>query len=538
MYFVRNGARAHHSRVLHCPRVAALLLLVAALGAHEGCMRPDEAKKWQVAESTGDEPAKPVLQYAFKPDERYVYTLEVEANFGEISEILKGRIDYTVQSVDDLGIVLDQSGSLYMESLAHPSPGFVDRGPSHIPGFLPIVPGRRVTIDRHGKVLQERGGSELPYFIGNLTTATIELLAEEKSEWTEKVALTPGTKIPLGFSASALGRQLYPPPSPFASPPPGVVPPQNWMLITSGTKHCEYRRATPVDGTVKIDKRVEIHCEAALASTPVKIDVTGDGTLLFDVKESVFSKGRLSQEVTVRFPNTTTSFPVLMTFNRMSREELAALDKRMADAETAIRAEREKRNKPLGLEETEMLLDQLRDPSKRLSALARLQTGKPNQLRAQVALALDELVREDAKKRSPTAHSVFQALALWATKDNIPTLVPLVDSEDLILRMGAVKVLGTLPDERSAAALAKRLPATLGREAVSRALQALGPVAEEPVLDLLPSQDKRLRDEICRILAVIGTKKSLPKLQAVVESQPRYSAYLAEEAIRKIEARP
>jgi HEAT repeat protein len=141
----------------------------------------------------------------------------------------------------------------------------------------------------------------------------------------------------------------------------------------------------------------------------------------------------------------------------------------------------------------------------------------------------DFLVRQNAAR----------ALAVWATAESVPTLIKMLDDQLPHCRAEAMTALAALKDERGAAAVAKRLTDHADRANARKALEAMGPVAEKPVADLLTHADYLVRREACDILKTIGTPASTAGLQAVADedkSPPVKRA--AQEALKAIAARP
>ena len=72
-----------------------------------------------------------------------------------------------------------------------------------------------------------------------------------------------------------------------------------------------------------------------------------------------------------------------------------------------------------------------------------------------------------------------------------------------------------------------------------KALEAMGPVAEQPVLGMLASPDAQTRAEACGVLKTIGTQESVAGLQNVAQQDRDLRVKLAaQEALTAIAARP
>lgn len=120
---------------------------------------------------------------------------------------------------------------------------------------------------------------------------------------------------------------------------------------------------------------------------------------------------------------------------------------------------------------------------------------------AKVAKALEALLHDHDDRM---CEAVAKALAAWATADNVPALVKAVEHRHGEVRKAAMAGLGRLKDERGAAAVAGRMGEFFERREATRALEAMGPVAEKEVLKLLNHTDHGVREEAKRLLQAMG----------------------------------
>jgi hypothetical protein len=155
--------------------------------------------------------------------------------------------------------------------------------------------------------------------------------------------------------------------------------------------------------------------------------------------------------------------------------------------------------------------------------------------RAEVARALEPLAtNRDASVRQAGAH----ALAVWATPDSVPTLIKLLSDPHPGCRAEAMNALAALKDERGAALVVQRLTDFADRGHARQALEAMGPIAEKPVLALLANPDGQTRVEACNVLKTIGTLESVAELEKAVlrDKDPRVKR-AAQDALKAIQAR-
>jgi len=132
----------------------------------------------------------------------------------------------------------------------------------------------------------------------------------------------------------------------------------------------------------------------------------------------------------------------------------------------------------------------------------------------------------------------------WGSKENTATLLRLLEGnpeeKKPFGRNGyIVEILGLLKDPKAAPSLAMGLGNVFELGHASKALKSIGPAAENAVIPYLKAADRAVREEACRILAVIGTRKSLPALKAAREQfrQDVFFVRAIQGAAREISAR-
>jgi predicted Zn finger-like uncharacterized protein len=137
------------------------------------------------------------------------------------------------------------------------------------------------------------------------------------------------------------------------------------------------------------------------------------------------------------------------------------------------------------------------DAPHRSAALAWLtQAPVEDQQRAEVVRALQDIPATDPG----AAPAAARALGHWATRDDLPVLVGLLQNSNPEVRGAAISALGRLRDDRAAAPLAERLPDFFDRAAARQALEAIGPAASREVMKYAFNKDKGCRDEALRLL--------------------------------------
>jgi HEAT repeat protein len=97
--------------------------------------------------------------------------------------------------------------------------------------------------------------------------------------------------------------------------------------------------------------------------------------------------------------------------------------------------------------------------------------------------------------------------------------------------------LAKIEDPRAIDAIAARLSEPQDRNSAAAALRAFGPAAEDAMLEQLTSQDLWVRMEACKVLAEIGSGKSLPALQTATGDSNGLVSSAAKTAIQAVETR-
>ena len=151
--------------------------------------KPKAAKSDKASNAEQKSAAKEgaALKYAFKEGERYVYEVEIAADFGDSVKTISGRSTYTVKSADEDQIVLDHEGRLVAHDQSRGGQSRF-RDPRHRGAFnnFPATfggPGQ-VTIDTSGNVIKNTSQAQLPFLLGSLATLVLEPFSPEgKSTW-------------------------------------------------------------------------------------------------------------------------------------------------------------------------------------------------------------------------------------------------------------------------------------------------------------------------------------------------------------------
>jgi hypothetical protein len=292
---------------------------------------------------------------------------------------------------------------------------------------------------------------------------------------------------------------------------------------------------------VEIAKRFELATHEQAGGAP-RVRSQGEGRFYFDLEEGLPESGEMSLTVSFALEGDERHLPVKVTWKRLAVDEL---ERALAPQAVAPAGRRELQ---LTEAEFEQSLADLEsgDPFRIQAACDQLAKIKPGGPHSEIVDRLTMLVEDrDVSVRL----AAIKAMGTWGDADEVPVLIESLDDESHAVRWAAFESLGKFRNERGAAAVAKWL--SRDRNYASRALIAMGPVAEPAVLALFDvggsvtggglrdseASDNATRAEACRILQQIGNDRSLSVLKTAAESSDFLLRTAAGDALRAIRAR-
>ncbi len=120
---------------------------------------------------------------------------------------------------------------------------------------------------------------------------------------------------------------------------------------------------------------------------------------------------------------------------------------------------------------------------------------------AEVARELEKLL---LGRDRLVAGKAADALATWATKEQVPGLVKAMEDAGGLVRPTLLETLARLKDERAVAPMAGLLTSFFTRAEASKALILMGPMVEDEVRKYLKHGDQKVREEAALVLSRIG----------------------------------
>jgi hypothetical protein len=260
--------------------------------------------------------------------------------------------------------------------------------------------------------------------------------------------------------------------------------------------------------------------------------MTGNGELVFDTQAGILQSLSMKYQVKVNEKNLQQTIPVSVTCRLLTAAELAELQKKATAAAAAAAAANAP--KPFAVCEREKLLTDLKSGDER-----RLQSAADRMVKVPV----DDKPVEFAVLLGPLlSHSndwikgaAAKALVVWATPEAEAALIAASASENLWVRAAAIEALGKIPSEAGAEAVAAQMYRNRGE--VTKALKAMGPIAEAAAIPCLKDRDLWARKETCQVLAEIGGAESVKALREYAQRVTGFDQADANKAMETIEHR-
>jgi HEAT repeat protein len=232
--------------------------------------------------------------------------------------------------------------------------------------------------------------------------------------------------------------------------------------------------------------------------------------------------------------NVIRKYPIAVSYHLLSPEEMAEQKKKADEARAAMEKAREPKDFEPG-EKNRLLLDLKSTDTHRIRTAAdRLAKAPVDDKPADVSKALALLLRHSD---GWVQKSAAQALVVWAAPEAENALIKASQSEDVFVRNPSIEALEKFKTTNAAQAVAAQMYQQSSRQEASKALKAMGPIAEDATIDLLKDRDGWVRAEACSVLGEIGGKKSLKALRDISPKATGFEAINSKNAISAIELR-
>lgn len=515
-----------------------------------GANRPARGNNTDASPATPATPDEPRLaplglRYRWQANQRYAFTVEIQADRGDEIETLSGTPTYLVRNNHSESTQLVFNGRLASARKPKHFEPFHMR-PPHIPSpfsrfgglGIPSFPGEDVlSLNDRGVLQSACGDSQLPYLLGNLSQLAIDPLPDDDAD---KWETSQKSTITLLKEDERFPRRRF---GPFTRESGGEQ--------LEAREKCNYRLVEISGALATIVKTTSLTSTQMVDGKP-RIELTGETRITFDVDQGLpraiegklqlihttaTSTHRVPINVAIRqVPPGEQNVPAQQSAAPQSGFGLSLDEKSTSDQDPRepARLGRE----PLDDAALDQALADLKstDAPTVQGAARKLERAAPQSRQAEVARALESRLHDDDQF---TRQEAARALVEWCDKDSVPVLIAALDDEFFTVPFAAIEGLGKLGDARAAAPLVGVLKAGTNRDESRKALEQIGSAAEIAVVaELLADDDSSLREEACRILKSIGTKRSVEALEQLANSDGNARVErAAAEAVEAIKSR-
>ncbi|CAK9105615.1 Uncharacterized protein SCF082_LOCUS49223 [Durusdinium trenchii] len=457
-----------------------------------------------------DEPAWP---YQFTVGERITYEVIIEVDTGDAVDTHTARPTLHVAGVQDTTGTLKISDTQVAFRSRTKENTFRRRirVPRRPP--FPTLRGfseREVTVAADGTFVTEKGDSQLPYALGDVMRLLMPSHPGTGDEtWTESAQ-----------TSIRITSQWPPRISPFRS---------NEVERLSATEEETWTVESATEKQVTLKRGYHLETSDQIEGEP-RLAMQATGTLQLDPQTGWLIERQDDVKFTVRSENLTVKYPLEIRVRRLTEEERQEL---LAKKDAAAAA----RVAPLTDEERTQALVALESDNKTTvqQTLMKLYHKSPEEPDGELAAAIANWMQDD---QDFVRMNAAKALVNWGTIEEVPLLIESLEDSFFAVPLAAQEALGRLGDERAVPPLVARVRELRSRAGAVQALKSIGAPAEQGVQQLLDDDEWTVRFEACKLLAEIGTEKSLPLLEDLAESDANgVVKRFAENAVKEIRGR-
>jgi HEAT repeat protein len=135
------------------------------------------------------------------------------------------------------------------------------------------------------------------------------------------------------------------------------------------------------------------------------------------------------------------------------------------------------------------------------------------------------------------AGKAIRGLVLYGGKYSVPILVEILKRERFKVPRELFDGLAQYPDARGAEAIVPQLANAFNREAAASTIRTMGPVAEDALVTIAPSDDPAVSLAAVKLLGEVGTEKCVPLLGKAARSSNADVADAAKASLTAIRQR-
>lgn len=470
----------------------------------------------------------PALRYQFKSPVTNIYSVQIEMQNEDDTDILAGNLTVIGQSISSNTLSLTVRGSLSPRRNPSTSPATYRpfRGPSRWPSPISLNEPCEIQFDPSGRVLRISGDYPLSIPFGSIAQLFIESFpARAENRWSVAENLTiMDDPLNLGpansFVLSPYGASYY----------SGSFMSRNAQGALSVTRNTRYEVKSSTPELVTLTKQMDLASRLLFGNEP-RTSATATGEVAFDLN-GVLQRAQLQTKTIANSDTLTRRSAGSLQIKLLKGEELEAALKPPPAQPGQISP-----TKKLTTEEIQKLMDDLKSSDTAARSVAASKLHFANLTNAPAGL-VDLMVTFVSDNDPSLRNAAVRIIADYGTAEQLPVLLKFLKDSENSNNDTAIRGLGRLKDKRAAEPLAAVIAS--GRSEAGLAAEALikiGPDAEDAVLALLKEKHRDTRRQACNILKQIGTAKSLEPLQELAFDPDRTVSEAAAEAGRAIRAR-
>jgi S1-C subfamily serine protease/HEAT repeat protein len=419
-----------------------------------------------------------------------------------------------------------------------------------------------IRIDAFGETIDESPEPQSPQRSLGLVQLVIEQLDPQgRSSWVnereveiatpsrtrgpwESIFPTGGiTHGPSPFDGQFGGARFGPPRPSFG--PFGLEEPPVFAFLSASIRNAYRIAERRPDGKVVVERTYAL--EAAGDRDNPDARVAGSGRFVFDPQLGCIESMDFKQTMTISQQNVDVSIPMSYAFKLATPQEF--IQNHPTSAARLVKSQQYRRardSRPGAVGIPEKQIDELLaeigrqisagdHPVSELNELGDLPVVSSRQAKVCRVLLLLVSGGHDFEETS-----ALLALQRWAESSCVLPLIKLLDGGEDFRRGQIAEILGKLRDPRAAQPLAKLMAEDNFGFRYAQALESLGPAAEKAVLPLLKHKDEDVRRTACDVLEKVGTRQSLPALEALLKESNdgnSLASHSIERAIEEIRGR-
>ncbi len=172
-----------------------------------------------------------------------------------------------------------------------------------------------------------------------------------------------------------------------------------------------------------------------------------------------------------------------------------------------------------------------------IKEIARLdpKSVEPKTRRDEVTKLLNQIVRESDPFSQKEA---VRALGTWGNSDSVDRLIEMInDPRSRMVSRDVYAALGQLKDPRAAMAVSRKIADFFDKDAARQCLRSMGPLAEDALIAIAPTNDSEVCMAAVTLLGELGTEKSMATLRTGLRSKNPAVRQASKVAIRSIRLR-